>query len=119
MSRDLEMRRARERESRRKRIAQGICERCPARARNGLTTCEPCGHAESDRRADYLRRCGARPRYADGRGYGHREQAQEPRLDGCPASCRKCAGFIVDLTIEWRCVNCGWRGWPAVVGETS
>jgi hypothetical protein len=119
MSRNIEMRRARERASRRQRLAQGICEKCPCPARRGLTTCAPCGKADSDRRVDYQRRHGARVRYADGSGYRPRGTETGPRVADEVAACLKCAGFVVDLTIEWRCVNCGWRGWPNLAGRRA
>lgn len=110
--RNLEQRRANDRGARHRRIAQGLCERCSARARQGRTTCEPCGQYDSDRRAAHLRAHGAQPRYADGNGYRERQSETSTRWAACPAHCQKCQGFVVNFSIEYKCVNCGWVGWP-------
>ena len=107
-----EQRRAVTRRNRRVRLAKGLCEKCPMVSRPGKTTCATCGRADSARKVAWLRRNGTAPRYDDRRGYGDRQAEHAPRVPGCPRACPRCAGFVVDVKSHYRCVNCGWAGWP-------
>ncbi len=109
-----EQRRLVNRRWRLRRLRRGLCEKCPSTRRPGKTTCEACAKADSRRRVDYQRRQGAVPRYADRRGYRVRGRpAVAPRLSAPPTGCPKCRGCVVDLSVEWHCLNCGWSGWRA------
>ena len=108
----IELRRLAQRSWRERRLAKGLCEKCPGARQPNKTTCAPCGSRESARRVGYQRRVlGAARRYSDGHGYRPRANQPAQRLAGCPTHCPRCEGFVVDLTIEIKCVNCGWIGW--------
>lgn len=112
MHRDLELRRATQRRYRLMRHVKGLCDKCDLPRRPDKTTCAGCGRADSARRLGYTRRVlGVVPRYPNGQGYRPRTVQPVARLTACPAACPRCAGFVVDMTIEWKCVNCGWVQW--------
>lgn len=113
---DLESRRVAQRVWRQRRLKRGLCEKCPGRARSGKTQCARCSRAESARKVRYERRHGAVRRYPDGHGYRPRVVQGAPTLSTRPLHCPKCEGCVLDMTIEVKCLNCGWIGWLADAG---
>lgn len=113
---NLDSRRAAQRLWRERKLLKGLCEKCSGRRRPNATTCGPCGARDSARHVAHQRAHGAQPRYADGHGYRARQREASTRWAACPAHCPRCQGFVLDCTIDIKCVNCGWRGWPAAVG---
>lgn len=92
----------------RRRYLRGLCARCLQARQPDSTLCVACGPRESTRRNDYQRRVlGARPRYADGRGYGPRVRLAPPRVAVAMTDCPRCQGCLVAEGHDRRCLNCG------------